>query len=108
MNSMHAISIANRPEYITRILSDAAGRQFRVTFAVTLVNGELRGRIISAELIAHLGGDAATNSFCLPCAGTHSCTKDSVATFSHVVSPYFSSLDYLLTSQPTRAPSFAR
>jgi len=89
-----------RPQFIERILSDSFGRQFRVVFAVSYLNGEVRGRIVSATEVKAL----ATRALCLPCAKMDEEATDTAYTIHHVASPYFS-LEFLINSQPTRAPS---
>ena len=105
-----------RPRFIEKTLTDSFGRQYRVLFAVSFVDGEVRGRVISATLIqnvAQLDGDSVYDH-----SGSHSSNgafllsgfsskKEAAFEYVHaaiVVSPYFS-LEYLLNSQPTRAPS---
>lgn len=105
--------------FIEKILTDSFGRQYRVLFAVSFVDGEIKGRVISATLIqttAQLRGDSAacrltssarndSKAFFLPgsCAQINA-ESESLPTFETFASPYFS-LEYLLNSQPTRAPS---
>ena len=105
----------SKPQFLSRIFTDAAGRQFRLTFLVAVVDGELKGHLVSAEPISatasvdrQLTGAVADVSsiFCLPIA----CPKQELSTeyvpaFALVVSPYFSAFEFLIHSQPTRAPS---
>lgn len=102
-------------QFLSRIFTDASGRQFRLTFFVTIVDGEARGHLVSAQPIStssylRLSGRCASSNpkgqiFCLPIA----CPKKEIETsyipaYAPVVSPYFS-LEFLINSQPTRAPS---
>ncbi len=105
-------------QFLSRIFTDASGQQFRLTFFVTIVAGEPRGHLVSAQPIstaAHLrlsGSCASLNGsnnsgeqiFCLPVA----CPKKEIETiyipvYTPIVSP-FTEL-FFFTSQPTRAPS---
>ena len=95
-------------------MTDAAGRQFRVLFAVSYQNGEARGRVISARPLEKavsfasavvLEGAVSASTLCLsePC---HDKTENTpyAPGYLPVASPYFS-LDFLINSQPTRAPA---
>ncbi len=97
-------------QFVSRIFTDVSGLQFRLTFFVTVVDGEARGHLISAQPIStparlRLSGSCSTSStFCLPIA----CPKNETETayipaYTPVVSP-FTEL-FFFTSQPTRAPS---
>lgn len=89
----------SRSQFVTKILTSDTGEKFQVVFLVTLVNGEVKGQIISATPIAE------ATSICLPVS-----IKKSPVTFTYTapsnpaVSP-FNSL-FFFNSQPTRAPSF--
>lgn len=97
----------SRSQFVEKILTDCHGRQFKMLFLVSLVNGEVKARLISAEPLScdalTLKGTATGSSYCLP---SLTASKESETPyFSYeVTSPYFS-LDYLIVSQPTRAPS---
>jgi hypothetical protein len=97
-------------QFISRIFTDITGQQFRLTFFVTMVDGEARGHLISAQPISTparlrlAGSCSASGTFCLPIA----CPKKEVGTayipaYTPIVSP-FTEL-FFFTSQPTRAPS---
>jgi hypothetical protein len=107
----------NNSQFISRIFSDATGRQFRLTFLVAIVNGEVRGHLISAEPVSKAGsqssiasyqltGAVSTGSFCLPiiCNNKKPATTY-VSSLKPIATPYFS-LEFLINSQPTRAPSY--
>ena|SRR3989344_4390297 len=105
-------------QLVSRIFTDQLGQQFRLTFFVSIVNGEVRGRLVSAQPISSsaaqanvsriaLTGDSVSSPdqiFCLPIF----CTKKEVETsyvpsYAPIVSPYREL--YFFMSQPTRAPS---
>lgn len=115
----------NRSQFISRIFSDATGRQFRLTFLVAIVNGEVRGHLVSAEPVSkapstpldknsglrrasnyQLTGAVSDGSFCLPiiCNNKKPATTY-VSSLKPIATPYFS-LEFLINSQPTRAPSY--
>jgi hypothetical protein len=103
------IKALNNSQFVSRIFTDINGRQFCLNFFVTVVNGEVRGHLISAQPISSstvlLTGKVSDGSICLPIV----CDNKKPATvyapdFVPVVSPYFS-LEFLINSQPTRAPS---
>lgn len=112
-------------QFLSRIFTDVNGRQFRLTFLVAVVAGELRGHLVSAEPLSTSSySHASTTAISADhqIAGTVSCSEvapqyclpisltekepatEYVASFAPVVSPYFS-LEFLINSQPTRAPS---
>lgn len=102
----------SRQQFLEKTVTDSFGRQYRVVFAFSFVDGEVRGRVISAELISEtLTLKGRVNEFkasglCLPCARA-TLTPYSVLLTPRrsFVSPYFSVFELLITSQPTRAPS---
>jgi hypothetical protein len=102
--------------FIEKVLTDRAGRQFRVLFLVSLINGEVRGQIISAQPIfegvraVSLPGRVVKMTswtrLCLSCTkAAAKIIESKVKSWSRVASPYYSSLEFFM-SQPTRAPSF--
>lgn len=108
-------------QFLSRIFTDAAGRQFRLTFFVTIVDGEARGHLVSAEpmkrdgrasTLLRLSGSCATTAgssngvFCLPIACPQKELESVyIPAYTPIVSPYTDL--YFFTSQPTRAPNFA-
>lgn len=107
-------------QFLSRIFTDQAGQQFRLTFFVTIVAGEAKGHLVSAQPLRYrsstsrlaLPGSCASSTgstgqiFCLPVA----CPKKEIETiyipaYTPIVSP-FTEL-FFFTSQPTRAPSRA-
>ena len=115
------LTVQNQPQFVSRVFTDQLGRQFRMLFLVVVVNGDFKGRLISVEplpITAKLTGtvsdasagiyssdDASQSVFCLPITYTvKEPSTEYIHSFAEVVSPYFS-IDFLITSQPTRAPS---
>lgn len=102
------ITSLSRPQFISRLFSDVSGRQFRLNFFVAVVDGEVRGHLLSVEPISStvklLAGEVADAFICLPivCSDAQPVTAY-VSPFIPVVSPYTEL--YFFTSQPTRAPS---
>ena len=101
-------------QFVEKIFTDRAGRQFRMVFLVALVDGEIKGRLVSVEQIGQrqetrdlrLGGKCSSGLLCLPTAAEiKSLISNLQSPAIHVVSPYNEL--FFFTSQPTRAPSFA-
>lgn len=100
------IEVRESPRLVTRVMSDRTGRKFRLTFAVGLVNGEVKAQLISAEPILELSGSCqvqASKMLCLPCMNQHEVIEAVSFKATSVPSPYIEL--YFFTSQPTRAPS---
>ncbi len=99
------------PQLIERIFTDQFGRHFRMVFMVAVVDGELKGKLVSVQPISQAdslklkGTCVSSGTICLPveCSDKKGETLY-VADFAPVISPYVS-LEFLMTSQPTRAPS---
>ena len=104
------LAVSKKPEFLSQIFTDASGRHFKLTFLVINVNGELKGRLISATPIAAsklYGTPGSQNSkiFCLPIfAETKKAATLYTPAYAPIVSPFHEL--YFVTSQPTRAPSF--
>ena len=104
-----------QPYFLSKIATDFSGRQFRLTFLVAVVDGEMRGRLISVEPVVQTvtnrqiaGTVCEYSNFTLPIFCTQNKPNTQyIPAFVPIVSPYFS-LDFLINSQPTRAPAFAR
>ncbi len=102
----------SRSNFVEKVLTDHSGRQFRALFLVTLVNGEVKGHLLSLKPMPMktlaIEGAVSDGSICLPC-WTTDCEIETpyVASYAPVISPYFSELDIFLSTQPTRAPAFA-
>lgn len=106
-------------KFIERTLTSDSGERFRVLFLITLVNGEVNVQIISAKPISARprlaidSSDADISSKAYPCYYLSACSTKKkhdtlyIPSNAPKVSPYFS-LEFLINSQPTRAPSFAR
>ena len=93
-------------KFVERIITSQTGEQYRVLFQITLVNGEVKARVVSAELIAEQisGVSKKSEVLCLPCISTPVIADTIyVSNFAPAVSPFTSLLFF--TSQPTRAPS---
>ena len=103
--------ISERGEIVSRVFTDLSGRKFLLTFLLTRVNGEIKGRLISAEPISShsvefklLTGEVAGANFFLPLV-----CPDCIAETEYLpskapsVSPYLEL--FFFNSQPTRAPS---
>ncbi|MFA6432396.1 MAG: hypothetical protein WCV82_01060 [Candidatus Paceibacterota bacterium] len=89
--------------FVEKVFTDLAGRQFKLVFFVALVDGEVKGRLVSAEPVIRTFRSECVA--CLPALTPENKTETEYApSFTPVASPYFS-LEYLLSSQPTRAPS---
>ena len=109
--SPEAISAASTPQLIERIFTDQHSRRFKMTFLVAVVDGEIKGKLVSVQPLSQStlklrGSSVASGIICLPigCSNKKGDTKY-VSAFAPIVSPYVS-LEFLMTSQPTRAPSF--
>jgi len=101
-------------KFVERIITSQTGECYRVLFVVSLINGEVKAKAISAELIsaptlklAPVDVDNSNVDFdvlCLPCdSSLISSFTTFVSSFAPEVSPFTSLLFF--TSQPTRAPS---
>ena len=102
----------SRSKFVEKILTDQSGRQFKVLFLVTLVNGEVAARPISAQALSPevlaICGDVCESSNYLPVFNTKKTPETPyISPYAPVISPYASGsiLEAILTSQPTRAPS---
>jgi len=120
-----------KPQFIEKIFTDQLGQQFRLVFLVTNVDGEMKGRLVSAELISKKVGllsgrvskvssnnahyaeqNSGADNFniayevpiCLPiiCEKVEADTTY-ISSCKKILSP-FSELFFFM-SQPTRAPS---
>ena len=89
--------------FIEKIFTDQAGQQFKVVFFVTLVNGELKGSIVSASPLPK-NSFATQDVVCLPISIPKNIpVTEYIPAYVPVVSP-FTEL-FFFTSQPTRAPN---
>lgn len=95
----------SQPRFVEKVISDRSGRQFRMIFLVALVDGEVKGRLISIEPVI----SSFRSAECVACLPTVAAKKiaetEYVSAFAPTVSPYFS-LEFLINSQPTRAPAY--
>jgi hypothetical protein len=96
------------PQFVEKIFTDQSGRQFRLTFLVAIVDGQLKGRLVSAQPLSRGATSVfqgATLQLPISCPKNETVTEYTPA-FAPIVSPYNEL--FFFTSQPTRAPSFAR
>lgn len=101
------IANVSQTQFVSRVFTDVKGKQFRLNFVVSIVNGELKGRLVSVQPLSSKTIDIGNDQiFCLPivCDDKKPNTTYISKHFT-LISPYFSQKDILLTSQPTRAPS---
>lgn len=91
-------------QFVEKVFTDRAGRQFRMVFLVALVNGEVKGRLVSVQPLAQESFKNTAEVICLPiiCPKNETVTEYIAPTIP-VVSPYNEL--FFFTSQPTRAPS---
>jgi hypothetical protein len=93
---------------ITRIFVDASGRSFRLTFFVVSIDGQLKARLVSAQPISEhdhsIVGETAASFYLPVVCPTPVAETPYIYPYAPRISPYFS-LDFLINSQPTRAPS---
>jgi hypothetical protein len=97
----------SQPNLLERIFTDRAGRQFRMVFMVTVVNGELKGRLVSATPIsASLGiaGATTADAFFLPVSLPKIVAETLYVPFFAPIVAFLNKF-FFFTSQPTRAPS---
>lgn len=129
------ITALSQSQFVSRIFTDSNGRRFRLNFFVAVIDGEIRGHLISVQplpitpsslldklelpssprlrrtqpkgkaITKKLTGKVTDGSFYLPIVCDEK-TPDTlyISPFTAIVSPYFS-LEFLINSQPTRAPS---
>lgn len=99
----------SQSKFIRKTLTSATGETFSVLFLVTLVSGEVKAQIVSAEQIStipRLTGEVNENSsHFLPvcCKEVEHDTAYIPATVAEV-SPYIEL--FFFNSQPTRAPAY--
>lgn len=95
-----------KPQFLEKVIVYPDGRQFRLIFLVAIVNGELKGRLVSVQPIAE-SNSAIPHSECaimLPVLANEAKPQTAyIFNYKPIVSPY-DSLRYFV-SQPTRAPS---
>jgi hypothetical protein len=100
-----------QPQILSRIFTDPSGRQFRLTFVIVMIDGELKGRLIDVQPISEpsfvysqLTGTISDDTLYLPVFNLKNTLPTKyIPAFTPIVSPYIEL--YFLTSQPTRAPS---
>lgn len=99
------LAIPNSPKLVEKIATDRAGKQFRLVFLVAIIDGEIKGRLVSAEPI-DFNEDVAQCVKCLPieCFRPDADTEYISGINEEILSPYNEL--FFFTSQPTRAPNF--
>ena len=105
INNLACIPSAEQiPQFVEKIFTDQSGRQFKLTFLVAIVDGQLKGRLVSAQPLAQSFKNTE-QVLCLPitCPKNETVTEYTPA-FAPIVSPYNEL--FFFTSQPTRAPSY--
>ena len=94
--------------FVEKIFTDQAGQQFKLVFFVALVNGEVKGTLVSAQPMQRrsgLGGQASAEVLYLPISvPQNDVVTEYIPAYVPVISPYNEL--FFFTSQPTRAPSF--
>ena len=95
-----------KSQFVEKILTDRHGRQFRCLFLVALVDGEVKGRLISAELLKPTSYQlqATSSKLYLPILKK----KPVISQFEFLlpITSSFVPKDFsFVTSQMTRAPS---
>ena len=103
-----------KSQFVTRYLTNAAGEQYKVVFLVSLVNGEVKAQIVSAELISVKRGAASATSSSASTSLFLPLNQSTTAAYTAYTpaftgEPIISLLSkfFFFNSQPTRAPSFA-
>lgn len=103
---------AYTPQFIEKLYVDAQGRQFRLVFQVSQVGFDLKARLISVEPVTTNSGllkgevtHISSSAFLPIDISKKAAITEYIFPDAPVVSPYIS-LKFLITSQPTRAPSF--
>lgn len=97
-----------RPHFVEQIFTDQTGRQFRLVFLVSLVEGKLKGELVSAQPVSarsKLDSSKVAPCYLLPISCIiNKGNTEYIFPVKPIVSP-FSTVEFLITSQPTRAPS---
>ncbi|OHA17646.1 MAG: hypothetical protein A2664_03435 [Candidatus Taylorbacteria bacterium RIFCSPHIGHO2_01_FULL_46_22b] len=92
-----------QPQLVTKILVAPNGESYRVVFLVTLVDGKISARVVSAEPLNVISEDDLI--LCLPhFSSKFSSLISGLSSSSPIASPYVSLLFF--TSQLTRAPAY--
>ena len=97
-----ALQVHQGGRFIEKIFTDQSGQQFKLVFFVALVNGEVKGTLISAQPVGSV--DVGATCAYLPISlSINKVVTEYVPTYASVVSPF--NKFFFFTSQPTRAPS---
>ncbi len=98
-----ALQVHQGGRFIEKVFTDQAGQQFKLIFFVALVNGEVKGTLVSAKPISKNSFNTQ-DAVCLPVSvPQNDVVTEYIPAYTPVVSP-FNEL-FFFTSQPTRAPS---
>ena len=105
-----ALQVHQGGRFIEKLFIDQNGQQFKLTFFVALVNGEVKGKLISAQPVSRrsdlssVRGGSTSGAVYLPISlSVNETITEYIPGYVPFVSPY--SELFFFTSQPTRAPS---
>lgn len=102
------ISSLSKPQILSKIFTDAYGRQFRLSFYVAIVDGKIKAHLLSATPLDRVVGSLPggfSKPLCLPViCSAYIADTIYISNLNTLVSPFFS-IEFLINSQPTRAPS---
>ena len=97
-----ALQIHQGGRFVEKIFTDQNGQQFKLVFFVALVNGEVKGTLVSARPCGN--NVCSTETVFLPISIPKvEADTEYIPAYVPVISP-FNEL-FFFTSQPTRAPS---
>lgn len=97
----------SQPQIISKIFTSGDGQQFRMVFLVVLVNGEVKGKLLSVQPLSNRASSVrGENTYpSLPVfIQAKKIVTEYISSFAPIISPYSRLLFF--TSQPTRAPAF--
>ena len=102
------LTVSHQHQLVEKTFTDRSGRQFRMVFLVAVVDGELKGRLVSVSEVrprgSLSGGPTSETILCLPISiSRNEVVTEYIPAYAPIVSP-FNEL-YFFVSQPTRAPS---
>ncbi len=104
INNLACVPSAEQiPQFVEKIMTDRSGRQFKLTFLVAIVDGQLKGRLVSAQPLAQSFKNTGPVVFLPISCPKNDTVTEYIAPATPVVSPYNEL--FFFTSQPTRAPS---
>jgi hypothetical protein len=101
-----ALQIHQGGRFIEKLFTDQNSQQFKLTFFVVLVNGEVKGKLISAQPMGKASSVGSEQVLYLPISlSVNETVTEYIPEYVPVVSPYNEL--FFFTSQPTRAPSIS-